>query len=31
MHWDLGPRGLAVLGAISLSFGVFAGLVGAKA
>lgn len=27
MQWDLGLRGLAVLGAISLGFGVFAGLV----
>lgn len=27
MQWDLGLQGLAVLGAISLGFGVFAGLV----
>jgi hypothetical protein len=27
MQWDLGPQGLAVLGAMSLGFGVFAGLV----
>lgn len=28
MQWDLGLQGLAVLGAISLGFGAFAGLVG---
>ena len=27
MHWDLGLQGLALLGAMSLGFGVFAGLV----
>ena len=27
MRWDLGLQGLAVLGAMSLGFGVFAGLV----
>ena len=27
MQWDLGPQGLAVLGAMSLGFGAFAGLV----
>lgn len=27
MQWDLGLQGLAVLGAISLGFGLFAGLV----
>ena len=27
MQWDLGLQGLAVLGAMSLGFGVFAGLV----
>jgi hypothetical protein len=27
MQWDLGLQGVAVLGAISLGFGVFAGLV----
>jgi hypothetical protein len=27
MQWDLGLQGLALLGAISLGFGVFAGLV----
>lgn len=26
MHWDLGLQGLALLGAMSLGFGVFAGL-----
>ena len=30
MQWDLGPQGLAVLGAMSLGFGVFAGLVVGK-
>ena len=30
MQWDLGLQGLAVLGALSLGFGVFAGLVGGK-
>jgi len=30
MQWDLGLQGLAVLGAISLGFGVFAGLVVGK-
>ena len=30
MQWDLGPQGLAVLGAMSLGFGVFAGLVTGK-
>jgi hypothetical protein len=30
MEWDLGLRGLAVLGAMSLGFGVFAGLVVGK-
>ena len=30
MHWDLGPQGLALLGAMSLGFGVFAGLVVGK-
>ena len=28
MQWDLGLEGLAVLGAISLGFGAFAGLLG---
>ena len=27
MQWDLGPQGLALLGAMSLGFGLFAGLV----
>ena len=27
MQWDLGPQGLALLGVISLGFGLFAGLV----
>lgn len=27
MQWDLGPEGLAVLAAMSVGFGVFAGLV----
>jgi Na+/glutamate symporter len=27
MRWDIGPEGLAVLGAISLGFGVVTGLV----
>ena len=26
MQWDLGPQGLALLGAMSLGFGVFAGV-----
>jgi hypothetical protein len=30
MQWDLGLQGLAVLGAMSLGFGVFAGLVVGK-
>lgn len=30
MQWDLGLEGMAVLGAISLGFGVFAGLVVGK-
>ena len=30
MQWDLGLQGLAVLGAMSLGFGVFAGLVAGK-
>ena len=27
MQWDLGPQGLALLGVMSLGFGLFAGLV----
>lgn len=30
MQWDLGLQGLAVLGAMSLGFGVFAGLVAGR-
>lgn len=30
MQWDLGIQGMAVLGAMSLGFGVFAGLVAGK-
>lgn len=30
MQWDLGLQGLVVLGAISLGFGVFAGLVAGR-
>ncbi|GAB3265437.1 hypothetical protein [Nocardioides dilutus] len=30
MDWDLGPQGLALLGAMSLGFGTFVGLVTGK-
>lgn len=30
MEWDLGPQGLALLGAMSLGFGAFVGLVMGK-
>jgi hypothetical protein len=30
MQWDMGPQGLAVLGAISVGFGVLAGLLVGK-
>ena len=30
MHWDLGLQGLAVLAAMSLGFGVIAGLIVGK-